>query len=72
MGFSCVDFGICMCTVWLFFDFERGSWSVSQTGLGLLLLLYVFFHLLPLHLTAWFWAGSFFMIFLELFVNINY
>lgn len=50
--FSCVDFGICMCTVWLFFGFERGSWSVSQSGRGFLLLPYVFFLLLLLQLNC--------------------
>lgn len=49
---SCVDFGVCMCTVWWFFCVERRSWSVSQTGRGLLILPYIFFLLLPIQLNC--------------------
>lgn len=59
--------------VWLSFCVERGSWSVSQTGCGLLILPYVFFLLLPLQLNCMSLDKQvFFIIFLELFVNINY
>lgn len=56
----CVDFGVCVCTVWLFFCVERRSWSVSQTGRGLLILPSIFFLLLPLQLNCMVWTSSFF------------